>query len=102
MLNFTCCRKIEIRGVSCFIYQQLNISNKMETKFVEIEATLEKLRYLQTQQKHDFEDCIALDDYEIKCYKEKLKNIEMENAALRDRLHAVLMAASGLTKPSKN
>ena len=74
----------------------------METKFVEFAATLEKLRHLQTQQKLDFEDCLALDDYEINRYKEKVKNIEMENAALRSRLHAVLMAASGLTALSKN
>ncbi len=96
----------------------------METKFVEIAATFDKLRHLQTQQKLDFEDCLALDDYEINWYKEKLKNIEMENAALRDyeinryneklknieienaalrgRLHAVLMAASGLALSSKN
>jgi hypothetical protein len=74
----------------------------METNFVEFAATMEKLHRLQTQQKLDFEDCIALDDYEINRYKEKLKNIEMENAALRSRLHAVLLAASGLTFPSKN
>lgn len=74
----------------------------METKFVEFAATLDKLRRLQTQQKLDFEDCLALDDYEINRYKEKVKNIEMENAALRSRLHAVLMAASGLTALSKN
>jgi hypothetical protein len=74
----------------------------METNFVEFAAILEKLRELQIQQKLDFEDCIALDDYEINRYKEKLKNAEMENATLRSRLHAVLMAASGLTVPSKN
>jgi hypothetical protein len=73
----------------------------METKFAGfavIAATLEKLRRLYNEQKRDFEDCLALDDYQMKWYKEKVDNLEKENADLRARLHAVLMAASGLSK----
>ncbi len=75
----------------------------MESHFKEIAATLEKIRQVHRQQTIDFEDCLALDDFEFKQFKEKISKLEKENQKLKEdnerlrrRINAVLMAASGL------
>lgn len=72
----------------------------MDSQFKEIAATIEKIRQMHNQQKVDFEDCIALDDFEFKQYKEKISKLEVENQKLKEenerlrrRVNAVLMAA---------
>jgi hypothetical protein len=72
----------------------------MDSQFKEIAATIEKIRKMHNQQKIDFEDCIALDNFEFKQYKEKISKLEMENQKLKEenerlrrRVNAVLMTA---------
>ncbi len=56
----------------------------MDSQFEEIAATIEKIRKMHNQQKIDFEDCIALDDFQFKQYKEKISKLGMENQKLKE------------------